>query len=328
MKNNPIKIFAVFIYVVICTFLFLISCNNNQDEKNLILKVNGKPITLNDYKLKLLEYTAGGDESAATGGNDTETIKKTIIKSLIETALLEKEAERRGIKVSDIELKTELKRYLADYPGDTLKQLLMSKGVSYDDWLKKVRKNLLVEKTIAAIVSDITPPSEEEIKNYYEKNKEKFVEPEKIHLHQIVVKKREQAGRLWKIVAASRKRFAAIAKENSISPDAQNGGDMGFISRGTLPSNMEKKLFRLPKMVLSPVMKGPQGFYIFMVTERKPERKIPFEDVKDKIKEKLLNERKALAYRAWLKEKLRTAKILRNHRLISSLGGTIVQNAR
>ena len=62
-----------------------------------------------------------------------------------------------------------------------------------------------------------------------------------------------------------------------------------------------------------------------MVTEKKPQRQIPFEEVESKIRQRLLNQQREQMYQTWLKEKQRQAKILRNHKLIASLGDIVAQ---
>jgi peptidyl-prolyl cis-trans isomerase C len=93
------------------------------------------------------------------------------------------------------------------------------------------------------------------------------------------------------------KRFAAVAAEMSNCPSAQQGGNLGQISRGDTVPEFEKALFRLgPTGLLRELVRSRYGFHIVAVDRRVPGAKLPFEVVRDDIAERLgaMVEEKAL----------------------------------
>lgn len=301
---------------------------DSKEAKNVILQVNQQKITINDFKRQLIDYSFNLEEGSLFSQEALKPIQKIIIRNLIELSLLRQEAKKNNIVVSEKELQQKLKVFSQDYQADQLKQLLKARGISFDLWQARLKDSILREKTIKAISKKALLPQDSEIVDFYNKHKDSFIEPEQVELNQILVKERQQAKRLWQILARNRKKFAEIASEHSIAPEANQGGSLGWVRRGILPPDTEKIIFRQGKGILSPVLKSNYGYHIYMVSDRREKRQIPLEEVKEKIFNQLYSARKEAIYRAWLKDKLRSAKILRNHKLLASLGEVIQQNGK
>ena len=79
----------------------------------------------------------------------------------------------------------------------------------------------------------------------------------------------------------------------SLEDDAtrEKGGDLGFFSKGTMNPELERVAAKLDVGKLSEPVRTDQGYDILMVTEKKPEKQLEFDAVKDKIVEKLLREK-------------------------------------
>jgi len=64
--------------------------------------------------------------------------------------------------------------------------------------------------------------------------------------------------------------FAEVAKKYSEDPNAQNGGDLGFIQKGTLTEiKFEQRAFQLSPGQVSDIFESRMGFHIIRVTEKK-----------------------------------------------------------
>jgi peptidyl-prolyl cis-trans isomerase C len=82
--------------------------------------------------------------------------------------------------------------------------------------------------------------------------------------------------------------FAALAKEFSQDPgSAQNGGDLGFFSKGQMVPEFEKAAWGLKKGEVSDVVQTDYGFHVIKVTDRRAEGYAPIEEVRPQIKEYL-----------------------------------------
>lgn len=146
-------------------------------------------------------------------------------------------------------------------------------------------------------------PSQEEIHQFYEQSKLGFVEPERLHAKQIVTETLADAEAI-RAQAVQGAIFAQLARERSIGPGKEQGGDIGWYLRavdkerlrlmGGAPSEsaffpqLEPMAFALEIGQVSQPVKGPDGrYYVIQIEERKPSRQQTELEVQDAIKELL-----------------------------------------
>jgi parvulin-like peptidyl-prolyl isomerase len=83
--------------------------------------------------------------------------------------------------------------------------------------------------------------------------------------------------------------FAKVAKENSNDQTAANGGDLGFFAKGDMPPDFEKVAFGLKPGTMSGVVELQSGLHIIKVHERRGPRTAPLAEVRDNVKQFLLD---------------------------------------
>jgi peptidyl-prolyl cis-trans isomerase C len=94
--------------------------------------------------------------------------------------------------------------------------------------------------------------------------------------------------------------FEEVARRYSLSPDAKQGGDLGFFARGEMPPEFDSVVFSLPVGRLSGLVKTDYGYQIFRVEERREAVRLTLDAVRDEIRRKLLGEKEEQAYHDWL----------------------------
>ena len=114
------------------------------------------------------------------------------------------------------------------------------------------------------------------------------------------------------------KNFEDLAKNFSLPPEAEKGGDVGLYARGQMPPVFDKA-FDLKVGQYSKVIESAYGFHIFLLIERFPERVLPLEEVKIKIEKEIREQKEKSLFQVWLKELNENAKVVRNEKLLSSL---------
>lgn len=134
---------------------------------------------------------------------------------------------------------------------------------------------------------------DDEIKAYYEQNQRLFSGAQ-IHAAHILVKDESLAKRLRAELDAAPEKFEELAKANSVdTATAARGGDLGFFGQGRMVAEFERAAFALEKPGdLSPVVQTPFGFHIIELIERKDGPAKPFEEVKERIRVALTNQRR------------------------------------
>ncbi len=85
--------------------------------------------------------------------------------------------------------------------------------------------------------------------------------------------------------------FAALARSKSQDPGARDGGDLGFFKKGDMVPEFANAAFALQPGQVSPApVHTPFGWHIIKVEERRRATARPFDDVKQEIREHLLQE--------------------------------------
>ncbi len=280
------------------------SASSHQDP-DVVLRVNGRKVTIEQYRAALKRLLPEGTTNI--GPEELKALKRNLIEQLIEEELILREAERLGIKVSDSEVRAEVRTIKRGYAKKAFNDAIVARYGNMEKWRDEIRKKLLIRKVVDRVINSRIKGSEEEAKAYYEENIDDYVVPEQVRARMILVKTEDEAREVLKRL--KKEDFAKVAREVSISPEAQNGGDLGFFSRGEMPKEFEDVVFKLKKGQISGIVQTPYGYHIFKVEERKKGRKLRFEDVKERIMEKLKREKADMEFRKWMLELKKTAKI-------------------
>jgi len=155
--------------------------------------------------------------------------------------------------------------------------------------------------------------TDDELSEYYDKNKETFFESEKVHARHILVETEEEAKSINQQLKEGIMNFAELAKEKSICPSAVNGGDLGFFARGQMVKEFEDVAFSLKPGEISEIVKTEFGYHIIKCEEIKEEHSPSFEEVKDQINNTLKYEREYEATSALISKLREEAEIVINY---------------
>jgi peptidyl-prolyl cis-trans isomerase D len=138
--------------------------------------------------------------------------------------------------------------------------------------------------------------SEADIESFYKQNEARYGQPERRRVSHILLEVpanadaaakaivQAKAADLAKRAAANPKAFAALAKEFSQdSGSANQGGDLGWISKNMLVPQVEEALFKLKKDEISGVVESPFGVHVLYVTDTQAPSIKPLAEVKEDI---------------------------------------------
>lgn len=167
--------------------------------------------------------------------------------------------------------------------------------------IKKITEQILVQALIEREILDKIKVNDEEVLEYYEQNKDSFTEKEQVHLYNILLETEEEAQDVLEQLKAGGD-LSEIAIEKSAGPSATQGGDLGYLTRGTIIPEIEEVVFALELEELSEVIKTDFGFHILKITEKKPETVKALEEVKEDIIQTLLPDKQKEAFENFLEE--------------------------
>ncbi len=189
--------------------------------------------------------------------------------------------------------------YRHDYPDKAFDQMLRDQGIDEVQWRRELKERLLMEKVIRQEVYTGITVDEEETADYYREHRSDFDRPEQVRARQIVVATEAEGQRVLGLLRQGEP-FAEMARRHSLSPDSEQGGDLGFFARGQMPQEFDTVVFSLPVGRLSDLVRSEYGFHIFLVEERRTAQRLSLEQVKEEVVERLRNEKEELAYQEWL----------------------------
>ena len=192
---------------------------------------------------------------------ETAEGKREFVSGLAEIKLMAMEAKKKGIdKTPDMKFKMEF-----------MNDQMLAKGLA------------------ESAVKDIKI-TDEEISKYYADNKDKFSTGPRVKLRHILVPSEAEA----KAILADLKKggdFSTIAKEKSKCPSSQQGGDLGWVTKGSMVPEFEKAGFELKKGQMSGVVKTQYGYHILMCDDVEGVKQPSLAEAKPDIERQLKNER-------------------------------------
>lgn len=189
----------------------------------------------------------------------------------------------------------------------------------------KAQQELMVQNFLAAVylqkeVVDKVTISDEKARAYYQDHQDDFRTPEMVRARHILIGKNASAGeeekkKLKEKAEAVLKKlkegqdFAKTANEMSDDPGTKDkGGDLDFFPRGTMIPAFEEAAFALKPGEMSGIVETEFGYHIIKVEEKKEAVLEPYEKIRDKVKEKALQERKKAAVSEFVEKALKEAK--------------------
>jgi EpsD family peptidyl-prolyl cis-trans isomerase len=164
--------------------------------------------------------------------------------------------------------------------------------------LEQARREVLIQALIQRKVITQVRVTDEEVRKRYEESKPLF-SAETVTTSHIMVKTEAEAEAILKELQAGRD-FAELAKSKSQDTgSAEKGGDLGAIRRGQTVPEFEEAAFRLKDGEVSPVIKSEYGYHVLKGGPHSTVTQ-PFDEVKERIRQMLLQEKQRETFMALL----------------------------
>ncbi len=294
-----IYIITVHILFISFSLSLLIGHAHASDPNKVVAKVGDFEIKEVYLEEVLDRYVPRGGYHPIVEESERKKYAKDALNDIIEIELLYHGAEERGIKIPDEKINRVIKANIKKFGSEeNFKKALKRNGLDIKSFRERIKKYSMVRQLLADLMEE-SKCSDEEARRYYEKHRSSFKRPESVHLFHIHIKVSPTATeKEWK----EKKKFAEkilerlkkgesfydLAYKYSDDQYRVKGGDMGFIHKGRLrPEELDKVAFSLKVGELSDVIQTIYGYHILKVTEKKPPEQLGFDEVKDRIKNKL-----------------------------------------
>lgn len=231
------------------------------------------------------------------------------LEALVTDKIIEMEAKKEKVTISDKEKEEELKNLKESYGGEEgFKAALEQSGVTEAGIAEDIEKYLKTEKLLEPRI-DL---KEDEIKAYFDENKDQFAQQEQVKASHILVED-EATAKEVKSKLDKGEEFADLAKEYSTdASNAESGGELGYFGKGEMEAAFEEAAFSLKANEISGPVKTDYGYHIIKVEDKKEAKEAVYEDSKEAAKKALFDERMQTEYYNWLEEKKEEYKIEKN----------------
>jgi peptidyl-prolyl cis-trans isomerase SurA len=281
----------------------------------IVAVVNEEIITLFELNKAVEPYQAG--ILASTMGADREKLlaesRQNLLNRMIDDLLMDQQARRAGLTVSDDEVSNAFKEVLArrNISQADFRKVLDREGITMDAYRKGVRDQIMRMKLIQREIKSKVAISDEEIGEYYRKHREDYEGTEAVRVRQIFLplpkeedpalkaKVQAEMGEIHKRLLNGEP-FEQLSAQFSQGPAAAMGGDIGFMEKGMILPEVEEVAFSLPVQQLSGVIESSVGFHIIQVIDRRGAGFKAIESVRAEIRERLDMEKMEKKFQEWL----------------------------
>jgi peptidyl-prolyl cis-trans isomerase C len=302
-------------WIILSIALCIMGCQKEDTNlpKGVLAQVNEELITLEEFNNELRDIKLEHGK-LPEDRESRDQLKTAFLDQIINSKLILGEARRMDINVSEDEINKTILALKRDYPGESFKAMLEARGMSFQEWKRRLMEKLLTEKVIQTLAQFDAPIDDKSVKQYYEEHVEEYSFPEQVRARQIVVATEDEAKTILRGLRKGED-FEKLAKEKSMMPERLYGGDLGFFARGEMPEAFDE-VFSMKIGVISKVIKSPYGYHIFRVEEKVEAKVREFDEVKDEIAHKIRKNKSEEIYYTWLSGLRAKAKIKINKQLL------------
>lgn len=326
MLRHALKNHLLFIAIL----LFVPLSVQGRVVEQIVTVIDGEPYTLTNIatyaKSKMArEFPVGSLEKI--NGSDREVLEQFITEKLLDAEIRE-----AGIKVSDQDVEFYIdqikqKNRLTDAD---LKAALSREGQTLQGYKASVRAELEKGELINRQVRKKVNITNEDVERYYKLNPKNYRADDRARIRHILLPLPEKASpeevqaaiakgnELYDQIAAGED-FARLAQKYSDGAGRESGGDIGWVSRGTLLKPIEDAAFeKLSVGQVSRPIRSSMGLHLVKLESRDIGAVLPLSAVAPKIKEELYTKAMEERYSKWLKTELR-----RKHTVDVKIAGVV-----
>jgi len=270
--------------------------SEQQPEDKTFVQINEERISKTEFDRAFAQTLLPEQQLSSEERLD---LKRTFLVQLIDRELIFLEARHQNIEVSPQVLDAAMQEHYRDYPDDSFKMMLQERGMTMESWQAELKQSLIMEKLLNQVVYPGIVVTDDEIEAYYKEHRSDFDRPAQVRARQIVVADEEQGHKVLALLRQGED-FAAVARKYSLSPDAEQGGDLGFFERGRMPAEFDATVFDLPVGRLSDLVKSEYGYHIFLVEEKRTAARLSQQEAAGEIRRILETHKQEEAYQEWL----------------------------
>ena len=286
------------------------------------VRVNGETISYQRFQGFYVEYRNSKGVQVGARGDQLELLKELRIEAMdlmVEQELVSQAAEKEGIEVDAGEIDKHLEEFRAVFDTeDQVRMKLEADGFDEESYRRHIERMIAAKIYLDRVRMDASDVSDVELRRFYDENEARLTLPPRVRVRHILLKwkplgTQDDRGAVRKQMQPILERaregedFAKLAMEFSEDSSTRgNGGDTGLFGPGTMVPEFEQAAFTLEVGEISDPVDTVFGVHIMKVEEREEARLLPFEEVRDQLRDYVREQQMEAAVRAKI-EDLRAA---------------------
>jgi len=210
--------------------------------------------------------------------------------NVIERVLLRQEAKANGPEIPAADVEAALAKLKEQY--EKPEELYKEFDADGDEKVKEmIELQMKVEQQINDVHAKVPDASEDEIRQYYDENKERFKSDEQVRVAHIVKYVN------WQTDEATAMQVITQAHDEikNYTDCGDSGGDLGYVMRGQMVEEFEDVVFNLNEGQVSDVFRTRFGFHIAKVYDRRPPAIAELKEVEKEVAEQVKEQKKEQA---------------------------------
>jgi foldase protein PrsA len=231
-------------------------------------------------------------------------LRDQVLGLLISFEWIKREAQEQGVSVTDAEVKKSFEEQKKQsFPKEAdYQKFLENSGQTEADVMMRVRLDALSNKIRDKVTKGKDKVTDQQVEDYYKKNKAQFAQPERRDLS-IVLTKTEGKAKQAKTALTDGQPFKTVAKKFSIDDASKaQGGKLPAVAKGQQEKAFDTAIFNAKKGKITGPVKTQFGWYVFKVDKVNKASQQSLEDAKTTIKQVLASQNQQKALDAFVKD--------------------------
>lgn len=191
-------------------------------------------------------------------------------------------------------------------------EILQNRGLTFELYRENISRSLMLSKLVTAEVRSRLVVTEEELREAYEQQKERFSIAGELTVSHILflvpdgatpeeeAQARQKADAILQQLRAGGD-FAALAQEHSEGPSSENSGLLGTFRTGELLPGFEEAVTALQPGDVSEPVRTQIGWHIIRLEDSEAGGFQPLEAVSQELSNEIMRTKSAQKYEEWLK---------------------------
>jgi len=278
----------------------------------IVAIVNEDIIRLSDLNRELEPVKQRIRASGLTPEQQAEEIyeiRKQLLDDLIDEKLVDQVINELGLRAGESEVDATIERIKASnrMTQEDLQEALSARGISMDDYRSDIRQQILRNQLINREIKSRIVVTEDDIREYYEANPEKYGLTGKYKLRNIFMLfgddryevRREMEAVLEALDDGAD--FAEMAEKHSMAPNAADGGRLGTFALEDLSEHLQPEMAALEPGEYTGIVETELGFQIFLLEDLEAPEEQEMEDARQQIEQQMYEQKVEEKFDEWLK---------------------------